>query len=127
MDTEDKLIDVHKACALLGVSRDTLYERRKAGIIQSMPGTNRTVRFWRSEVMRCAADPSAISPGPGPHSPEATPVAKPAPDDVWARCVAECKRLGISPDDRAAISAVMNRLYADEEQAAAWDQFEAKR
>lgn len=123
MDSDDKLIDVHKACALLGISRDTLLLRRKAGIILAQPGTNRTVRFWLSEVRRCAADPSAMSPGPGPHS--HAPVAK-VPQSDWDRCVAECKRLGIGPEDHAAISAVMNRLYADGEKQS-WNDFEAKR
>nr|WP_047581471.1 helix-turn-helix domain-containing protein [Methylobacterium sp. ZNC0032] len=122
---DDQQLTEAEACKRLAISRETMRKRRLAGQIARCKGL-KAVRYWRSEVDRHGSDPEALSPEAGP-APCMPPVVSPvASQDQWARCVAECRRRGIDPSDRIAVSAVMNQIYAEDEREAAWDAIEAK-
>ncbi|MGX1741102.1 helix-turn-helix transcriptional regulator [Bosea sp. NPDC055353] len=127
MHPDDAQLTEAEACARLHISRETMRKRRLAGQIARCKG-GKAVRYWRSEVDRHGSDPAAMSPDAAPAipAPPMAPVLSPLPVSDWDRCVAECKHLGIGPEDHAAISAVMNRIYADGEKQS-WDDFDAKR
>jgi hypothetical protein len=121
---DDQQLTEAEACKRLSISRETMRKRRLAGQIARCKGL-KAVRYWRSEVDRHGSDPEALSPEAAP-APSVPPVVGASSQDEWARCIAECRRRGIDPTDRIAVSAVINAIYADDERAAAWDAIQAK-